>query len=174
MQLKSVDVDIFEETITLNMNDVKDAPQGLYQFATTRKEDIANLIASYSPAHRTWRQVGMPTAHKHKATEEERIRVLEEIKVARKKLVESGILRTPPETKSGLLVTTLRRYSSKSKVGKFVKGDHQDYEDIYDAKFWSYSKVKYPQPLTQVCSLISSVSLFSRSSYLFETLQNCL
>ena len=141
---------MFEDTVTLNMIETGDAPHTLYQLATNRKEDIANIIASYSPAHRSWRQVGTPLAHKHKSTEEEKIRVLEEIKQCRRRLADSGVLRPPPETKSNIVVTTLRRYSTKGKLGKFVKGDHQSYEDMFDAKYWSYCKGKYPQPLTHV------------------------
>ena len=31
----------------------------LYQFFSPRKDDIANLIASYSPEHRNWKQSGL-------------------------------------------------------------------------------------------------------------------
>ena len=48
---------MFENTITLNMLQSANAPHTLYQLATPRKEDIANLIASYSPAHRNWKSV---------------------------------------------------------------------------------------------------------------------
>jgi hypothetical protein len=48
---------MFENTVTLNMIQSADAPHTLYQLSTPRKEDVANLIASYSPAHRNWKSV---------------------------------------------------------------------------------------------------------------------
>ena len=56
-QLKNVEVNAYEDTITFNMDpkSLEDAP--LYMFLCSRKEDLANIIASYSPAHRNWKQV---------------------------------------------------------------------------------------------------------------------
>ena len=57
LQLKNVEVNAYEDTITFNMDpkSLEDAPH--YQFLCSRKEDMANMIASYSPAHRNWKQV---------------------------------------------------------------------------------------------------------------------
>jgi len=145
--LQSVEVDLFESTITLNMKPSADTPHTLYQLSTTRKEDIANLIASYSPEHRNWKSVGVAPTHKHKSTENEKLRIQEELKNCRGRLVQSGVMRPPPDAKAGLFtVTTLRRVSSKSKVA----GDTKDYEKTFDQKFWSYSKSKGLQSQTQL------------------------
>jgi hypothetical protein len=62
-QLKNVEVNSYEDSITFNMDpkSLDDAP--LYMFLCPRKEDVANLIASYSPAHRNWKQVSVGVPH---------------------------------------------------------------------------------------------------------------
>ena len=57
-QLESVGVDIVEEAITLRMKEGGPEEQTLFNFETGQKEDIANLIASYSPVHSNWQRVG--------------------------------------------------------------------------------------------------------------------
>lgn len=57
-QLKNVAVGMVEETVTLNMKAVGQGEQRSFTFETEKKEDIASLIASYSPAHGNWQRVG--------------------------------------------------------------------------------------------------------------------
>ena len=51
-------MDIVEEAITLKMKGGGPEEQMLFNFETLQKEDIANLIASYSPVHSNWHRVG--------------------------------------------------------------------------------------------------------------------
>lgn len=57
-QLESVAVDIEDHVITLNMYTAAPEEQKCFIFETVQKEDIAHLIASYSPAHSSWQRVG--------------------------------------------------------------------------------------------------------------------
>ena len=57
-QLQSVAVGMVEETVTLNMKGMGQGEQRSFSFETEQKEDIASLIASYSPAHGNWQRVG--------------------------------------------------------------------------------------------------------------------
>ena len=57
-QLESVAVDIVDDAITLNMHTSGPEEQRSFNFETHQKEDIANLIASYSPVHSNWQRVG--------------------------------------------------------------------------------------------------------------------
>lgn len=57
-QLENVAVGMVEETVTLNMKDTGQGEQKSFIFETDQKEDIASLIASYSPAHSSWQRVG--------------------------------------------------------------------------------------------------------------------
>lgn len=56
--IESIAVNIVEDSITLNMHTTGAGEQKNFNFDTTMKEDIANLIASYSPAHQNWQRVG--------------------------------------------------------------------------------------------------------------------
>lgn len=60
-ELDNVAVDIVEDAITLNMK-ITEAHQKQvsFNFETKpgQKEDIANLIASYSPQHQNWQRIG--------------------------------------------------------------------------------------------------------------------
>ena len=57
-QLEGVAVDIEDHVITLNMYTNAPEEQKCFIFETTQKEDIAHLIASYSPSHSSWQRVG--------------------------------------------------------------------------------------------------------------------
>ena len=59
-QLKSLAVDLMEDAITLEISMPSDETQQKFNFGTQpgQKEDIANLIASYAPAHQNWQKVG--------------------------------------------------------------------------------------------------------------------
>ena len=51
-------MDIVDDVITLTMVASGPEKQISFTFETDHKEDIANLIASYSPAHSNWQRVG--------------------------------------------------------------------------------------------------------------------
>ena len=57
-QLENVAVDIIEDAVCLNMRTSGPEEQRSFSFETEMKEDIANLIASYSPVHSNWKRVG--------------------------------------------------------------------------------------------------------------------
>ena len=57
-----MEVNAYEDTITFNMemkaHEMKAQDENAnFMFLCSRKEDLANLVASYSPAHRNWKQV---------------------------------------------------------------------------------------------------------------------
>jgi len=57
-RLESVAVEIVDEAVTLNMRTSSPEEQHSFNFETHQKEDIANLIASYSPIHSNWQRIG--------------------------------------------------------------------------------------------------------------------
>lgn len=57
-KLETVAVDMIDDAVKLTMKTTTQEEQKLFVFATTQKEDIANLIASYSPVHSNWQRVG--------------------------------------------------------------------------------------------------------------------
>ncbi len=52
-----MEVNAYEDTITFNMEQRTAEDAALFMFVCSRKDDLANLVASYSPAHRNWKQV---------------------------------------------------------------------------------------------------------------------
>jgi len=56
--LDSIGVDIVEDAVTLKMKEGGREDLKLFNFETAQKEDIANLIGSYSPSHSNWQRVG--------------------------------------------------------------------------------------------------------------------
>ena len=148
--LKSVEVDAFEHTITLNMNKTNPEDSDSFSFATTRKEDIANLIASYSPKHRKWRSVGVAPVHSMHTSADERLRLIEQLKLARRGLGDAGILMRPPE-KSGFTTLRARRRGSKFETDK-SDAVGQEFAKAYPDRYWSYSKTRITQPLSQMSS----------------------
>ena len=57
-KLESVSVNVLDDTIKFTMKVTTLEEQKLFVFETNQKEDIAALIASYSPSHSNWRRVG--------------------------------------------------------------------------------------------------------------------
>jgi myosin-7 len=138
--LANIEVNAYEDTITLNM--VEHVGQD-FMFSTRLKEDVANLIASYAPQHRNWKQVGTAPVTTRVVDLDNRSRLQSEVRMARKRLAESGMMQKPPETKSGFLSTTLRRKSKTDKTQVL-----EDFEKSYPERFWVYQKGKLPQSLT--------------------------
>ncbi len=151
-KLHNLEVNAYEDTLTFHM--VPSSPDELanFQFDCTRKEDLAGLIASYSPAHRNWKQVGLaPSQHRH-VTEEDKLSCLADVQKARLNLAQEGMLLKPVEAKGSFLATTLRRRGSiKSKL-MAISDDSQfsEFEKTFDHRFWSYSKTKLTQSLSVV------------------------
>ena len=55
-EIESIALDPNDNYVTMELkNDVaKDCPQRCFMFETNHKEDVGNLISSYSPAHAVW------------------------------------------------------------------------------------------------------------------------
>jgi myosin-7 len=136
-KLETVAVDILEDAITLNMKvtDAKDQKSFNFETQPGLKEEIANLIISYSPHHQNWQTVGETKTTTVKVSEEERTRLWNEIYECRKSLVEQGILRKPIDQSSGFLTTTLRRYVNRQRLEQLA---HPGTLEEFDKVFRSY------------------------------------
>lgn len=152
--LQTIEVNDLEDVITLNMDPSIKAEASNFMFYTPRKEDIANLIASYSPAHRNWKSVGKAAAVVRKVTDSDKARLWDIVRKHRIGLVEAGLLRRPQEGSKGFLATTLRRRTksvSGSNSATTSSGDNSKYAEIeksFSEKYWSYTKSKISQSLT--------------------------
>lgn len=162
-------------------------------FETSQNEEVASLIAAYSPAHALAlahiisgggggapEAMGTP-AHRGprrllKMTLEDRLRLHTEVINARRALVLANIMRKPRvgET-SAKWKTTLRRLGGRSKktgagaVGKEVTFDDDDYsgDEVlrnYPRSFWAYIK----EPLPSSLLVISDLDLEASAVTMFE------
>ncbi|EDQ90831.1 uncharacterized protein MONBRDRAFT_15843, partial [Monosiga brevicollis MX1] len=143
-QLANIEVNNFDDTITFNLEGMSEVENSHLMFYCARREDLANLIASYSPQHRNWKKVGQAAVpQQRKVTQDDKTRLHNEMLQARKALVDSGAMLKPPESK-GFLGTTLRRRRSS----KAAEAESSTYERDFPERFWAYSKSKLPQPLS--------------------------
>lgn len=162
--LQNVAVNAYEETIIFNMNSSAGVSGDNFMFLCPRKDDVANLIASYSPGHRNWKQVGVVNHGVHRATEEEKNTFAYEVARCRSALARSGLLQPPPAKSKGLLTSTLRRLSSSSK--RMDEGASEQ-EKLFTTEYWSYSKHRLQQPLTDIQSpSVHEIALKSFASLL--------
>jgi myosin-7 len=149
--LQNVAVNAYEETIIFNMNSSAGVSGDNFMFLCPRKDDVANLIASYSPQHRNWKQVGVALQGMKRATDEEKNTLAYEVSRCRSSLARSGLLQPPPAKSKGILATTLRRMSSAKKSAK-DDPEATEAEKLFTNEYWSYSKNKITQPLMDFTS----------------------
>eukprot|EP00036_Acanthoecidae_sp_10tr_P012400 CAMPEP_0206295594 /NCGR_PEP_ID=MMETSP0106_2-20121207/5245_1 /ASSEMBLY_ACC=CAM_ASM_000206 /TAXON_ID=81532 /ORGANISM="Acanthoeca-like sp., Strain 10tr" /LENGTH=2074 /DNA_ID=CAMNT_0053726249 /DNA_START=150 /DNA_END=6370 /DNA_ORIENTATION=- len=146
-QLDSVAVNAMEHTLTLNMKD-QAAEVKQFMFLCPRMDDVANMIASYSPSHRNWKQVGMDRAKDNRISDEDKSKLAYAVTNGRAHLSRTGLLKPAEQKTSGF--TTLRRRSSKTSL----TGD-SSYEEMYPEHYWKYHKRKINQTLTIMNSVES-------------------
>eukprot|EP00118_Oscarella_pearsei_P025077 m.307450 g.307450 ORF g.307450 m.307450 type:complete len:2013 (+) comp42307_c0_seq1:102-6140(+) len=169
-KLENLAVDIADFAITFNMKTRSPEEQKYYTFETLQKDDLAALIASYSPHHSNIIRVGEARLRRARVTEEERMKVWEEVRMARKQLADHNLLRRPTDSSGGFLTTTLRRYN-KAKLERLQKQkEEKDFEKVFKQNYWSYSKSRLSQPLSMVvgdemediaCKMFASLQLYA-------------
>ncbi|XP_070180656.1 myosin-I heavy chain-like [Littorina saxatilis] len=150
--IDSISIDPNDNYVTLELSNRTQAgcTQKTFMFETQHKEDIGHLIASYSPHHATWMKTEHDSLKKMKLTDEEKLKLYEEIVRCRKALAESRVLQRPPqESSTGFLKNTLRRLT-KSKLDKLRSYASSDAGSNFTVDFWSYSKSPLRQSLTLI------------------------
>lgn len=148
-QLQSMDVDMAENTITLTLKPTKKGEEPLhFSFETRQKEDIAQLIASYSPTHRNWSQTDAVKMREFHASDADKSKLYDEVREARSRVVKEVALRKPDSRGSGIMAATLRRLPRAGKAEAMRQIKDQDYEKIFKKEWWSYAKVKLSHSLT--------------------------
>lgn len=146
------------ETITLDPNDnyitlelFNDSGLGCTQrcfmFETLYKEDIGHLIESYSPSHATWLRPEYDSWKKMRMSDEEKLKLYEEVVRTRKKLIESNVLqRPPPEGGANFFKSTLRKLT-KTKIEYLRQYAEASGHDQFSAGYWSYCKLPPKQAM---------------------------
>ncbi|CAG5127788.1 unnamed protein product, partial [Candidula unifasciata] len=132
-------IDPNENYLTLELYSTAQAGLGqkTFVFETSQKEDIGYLIASYSPVH-------------VKMTDEDKLKLYEELVRCRKALSESRLLQRPvQDVGSGFIRNTLRRLT-KSKMDRMRSVSASDGSASFSVDFWSYTKTPIRQSLTMI------------------------
>ncbi|ESO93643.1 hypothetical protein LOTGIDRAFT_119149, partial [Lottia gigantea] len=150
-QIESIYIDPNDNYITLELQDKieTDCPQRTFMFETNHKEDVGHLVASYSPHHASWMKADYESLKKIKMSDEEKLKLYEELVRCRKLLSESRLLQRPITTAdTGFFKNTLRRLT-KSKMDRlrnYAAGDTGQ----FDVNYWSYTKLPIKQSLTLI------------------------
>ncbi|KAK3585200.1 hypothetical protein CHS0354_027488 [Potamilus streckersoni] len=151
-EIESISLDPNDNYITLELkNDVAtNCPQRCFMFETHQKEDVGNLISSYSPAHATWLKTDTDSLKKVKMTDEEKLKLYEDLVRARRTLSESRLLHRPvQEQNANFFRSTLRRLT-KSKMERLRSSFTSNSIGQFEVSYWSYTKVGIKQSLTSM------------------------
>ncbi|KAL4238111.1 hypothetical protein ACF0H5_002823 [Mactra antiquata] len=156
-EIESIALDPNDNYVTMELkNDVAtDCPQRCFMFETNHKEDLGNLISSYSPAHASWLKPDYEGVKKHgcmfdimKMTDEEKLKLYEDLVRARRSLSETRLLHRPIQDRdTSFFKNTLRRIT-KSKMERLRSCYTGGNIGMFDVSYWSYSKVALKQSLT--------------------------
>ncbi|XP_059160288.1 unconventional myosin heavy chain 6-like isoform X2 [Physella acuta] len=166
-EIESICIDPNDNYMTLELYSMAQSGIGqkTFVFETSHKEDIGHLIASYSPTHASWMKSENDSVKKMKLTDEDKLKLYEELVRCRKALSESRLLQRPShDVGSGFLRNTLRRLT-KSKIEKLRSLSSADGSSNFSVDFWSYTKTGIKQSLTIILDPSmeeSAVKMFSQ------------
>ncbi|XP_044315222.1 kinesin-like protein KIN-14E [Drosophila rhopaloa] len=129
--------------------------QKCFVFETLQKNDIGSLIISYYPSLSNWILNIVECSKKMKGTtNEDRLRLYQNVVVCRRQLVDLNIVKKPQEI-GGFLRNTLRRLSKhrleklRSEQGSTVH-DHGETYKGFSHSFWAFSKQQIPFCLSTI------------------------
>ncbi|XP_063222592.1 myosin-I heavy chain isoform X2 [Bacillus rossius redtenbacheri] len=153
--VESIFLDPSDSFITVNL--MRQQPDSnshkCFVFETTQKSEIGSLIISYCPALAGW--ITENEAPIRKAiTNEDRVRLYQNLVNCRRALVESDMLRKPQDSGGGFLRNTLRRLS-KHRLEKLwmEHGQTAEHGETYKGfpyTYWAFSRTPLPQSLSKV------------------------
>lgn len=126
-----------------------------FTFETNQKEEIASLVASYSPNHSNWMRQstnannttgpnGEPVRRRLlKMTLEDRMKLHHDVVNCRRVLIDSNIMRKPLDESRGLIRNTLRRLN-RVRLDKLKQEFGSEFDEAFfrhfPHSFWAYTK----------------------------------
>ena len=149
---------VFPTENLLSIKLIKTVPDShkCFTFETNQKEEIASLVASYSPNHSNWMRQqtnaingntgpnGEPTKRRLlKMTLEDRMKLHHDVVNCRRVLIDSNIMRKPTEESRGLIRNTLRRLN-RVRLDKLKQEFGSEFDEAFfrhfPHSFWAYTK----------------------------------
>ena len=139
-------------TITLQKSDIE--KQRVFVLETSEKTEIGALIASYCPSLANWiREAEAPLRRVKQITNEDRLRLHNQLINCRRALVDSNTLRKPIDDGKGFLKNTLRKLSAKKLEKLRAEALTNEQGEVYKGfshTYWAFSKMILPQTLTNL------------------------
>ncbi|CAB0010734.1 unnamed protein product [Nesidiocoris tenuis] len=158
-EVESIFLDPSDSFITINLMRQGDLnSHRCFVFETPQKTEIGSLIVSYCPSLSNW--ITDNEVPVKAITNEDRIRLYQNVISCRRSLVDTDILRKPQESAGGFIRNTLRRLS-RHRLDK-LRAEHGSFDPNetykgFSTGFWSFSRTlilqsisKLPEPDDQI------------------------
>lgn len=149
--IDSVMVDPSDDLITIHLMKSLPDTHKCFIFETKQKHELANLIASYSPAHAGWLRPTYEVGKRLKLTFEDRQKLYRDVINCRHILVDSGLMRKPQEENIGLFRSTLRKLN-RNRLDK-LRQEYGETEENYKSfrhSHWAFSKIGIQHSLSVI------------------------
>ncbi|XP_022328922.1 unconventional myosin heavy chain 6-like isoform X4 [Crassostrea virginica] len=180
-EIESITMDPNDNYMTVELKNEVVCQQRCFMFETNQKEDIGHLIASYSPNHASWLKPEYESLKKkNKMTDDEKLKLYEELVRCRRALSDSRLLR-PAQSHHGanFLKQSIRRLT-KSKMERLRSSTMAVGQ--FDISYWSFSKSAIKQALSvldapmeeQAIKMFSSILIYSGLEEPVEMIQRIL
>ncbi|TRY72029.1 hypothetical protein TCAL_01120 [Tigriopus californicus] len=152
--IESLLLDPSDNFVTLNLVKTVEERQRVHVFETTFKAEIGSLVASYCPALANWvREADVPRRRIKQVTNEDRMRLHQNLVQCRRALVDSDLLKKPTDETGNFFKSTLRRLSVK-KMEKYraeaLANEQGEIYKGYSHVYWAFTKGGMTQTLAKM------------------------
>ena len=151
-EIESLLLDPTDDFITLNLAPSRQERQRVYVFQTPHKAVIGALVVSYCPQLADWiREADAPKRKIKQVTNEDRMRLHQNLVNCRRALIDSQQLKKPIDDGTGFFKNTLRRLSTKKMDKLRAEALANEQGEVYKGHshaFWAFTKTSMSQTLS--------------------------
>ena len=155
-EIESILLDPSENFVTISLHKSDSERQRVFVLETPDKTEIGSLIASYCPPLANWiREAEAPLRKVKQITNEDRLRLHNQLVNCRRALVDSNLMRKPIDDGKGFLKNTLRKLSAKKLEKLRAEALTNEQGEVYKSfpqTYWAFSKSLLPQTLSNMLS----------------------